>query len=156
MRRLLFFTVILLFSACDPDRVYEKNVDFDERFWALTEHPQFEFVINDENTPYNLYINVRNEESYPNANLYFTYYLTDSLGNILNQELLTEFLFDKKTGRPFGSSVLGDIYNHRFPILEDYRFESPGKYNIRLEHFMRTDSLQGILGVGLRVERGGS
>jgi gliding motility-associated lipoprotein GldH len=156
MKRVIFFSLVLLFPACDPDRVYEENVDFDERFWAVTDQPRFEFVINDENAPYNLYVNVRNEESYANANLYFTYYLSDSLGNVLSQKLLTEFLFDKKTGRPFGSSVLGDIYNHRFPILKNHRFKSPGKYIVRLEQFMRTDSLQGILSVGLRVERSGS
>ncbi|HEX5171344.1 MAG TPA: gliding motility lipoprotein GldH [Cyclobacteriaceae bacterium] len=153
MKWLLFIAGILLFTACDPNRVYEQNVDFEQRQWSVSEQPQFEFTIDDTTQGYNLYANIRNEVSYPNANLYFTYYLNDTTGKVLAKKLVTEFLFDKKTGRPFGSSVLGDIYNHRFPILKNYSFQTPGKYSVRFEQFMRSDTLEGILSVGLRVER---
>jgi gliding motility-associated lipoprotein GldH len=77
----------------------------------------------------------------------------DTLGNVFEKKLVSEFLFDKKTGKPFGNSVLGDIYDHRIPILKKYVFKNPGRYVMRYEHFMRTDSLAGILGVGLRIEK---
>lgn len=153
MKWLLWIAGILLFAACDPNRVYERNVDFDQRFWAVGEQPQFEFVIDDIASKYNLYVNVRNEVSYPNANLYFTYYLSDTANKVLDKKLMSEFLFDVKTGKPFGTSVLGDIYHHRFPILRNYSFQKSGKYSVRFEQFMRADTLQGILSIGLRVER---
>ena len=153
MKWLLWIVGILLLAACDTNRVYENNVDFDQRFWAVGDQPQFEFVIDDVTSKYNLYANVRNEVSYPNANLYFTYYLSDTTSKVLDKKLVSEFLFDKKTGKPFGTSVLGDIYDHRFPILKNHSFQNAGKYIVRFEQFMRTDTLQGILSVGLRVER---
>ena len=57
-----------------------------------------------------------------------------------------------KTGKPFGTSGLGDIYDHRFELLKDYQFPTRGKYRIKLEQMMRMDTLHGILAVGVRVE----
>ena len=62
-------------------------------------------------------------------------------------------LFDDKTGEPLGESGLGDIYQHRIPVKMNHRFDYAGKYKVSFEQFMRTDTLSGILGVGLRVER---
>ncbi len=152
MNRLSFIAVVLIFASCDSSRIYEQNFDFENRYWAVAEQPQFEFTIDNVNQKYNLYVNVRNEISYPNANLYFTYYLADSTGKVLEKELVTEFLFDKKTGKPLGKSVLGDIYDHQIQLQKGYIFKNPGKYSIRYEQFMRADTLRGMLGIGLRVE----
>ena len=146
---LLAFLVI----ACDDKRIYEKNQDFDNRQWLITEKPSFEFAIEDTSSKYNLYFNVRNEVSYPKANLYFTYYIADSTGKEIQKKLRSEYLFDKKTGKPFGSSGLGDIYDHQIPIANQLQFKHPGKYNVSFEQFMRMDTLPGILAVGLRVEK---
>lgn len=155
MKRLLgvLMVFIWLLVSCDGTRVYELNQDFDNRYWLVGEEPEFRFTIQDVSTSYNLYINVRNEVSYPYANLYVTYALQDSLQNVLSESLINPFLFDKKTGEPFGSSVLGDIYDHQVPLLRDYTFSQPGEYVVRYKQFMRKDTLDGILAVGLRVER---
>lgn len=144
--------LVLVLISCDTSRVYEKNIDLTERYWVADNLPEFEFQIDNAGSGFNLFINIRNEPSYPNANLYFKYYLADSTGKILESKLLSEFLFDAKTGKPFGNSVLGDIYDHRFPLLTNYTFSQPGKYFMRYEQFMRADTLRGIMAVGLRVE----
>jgi gliding motility-associated lipoprotein GldH len=146
---LLAFLVI----ACDDKRIYEKNQDFDSREWVISEKPSFEFFVDDTSSKYNLYFNVRNEVSYPKANLYFTYYIADSTGKEIQKKLRSEYLFDKKTGKPFGSSGLGDIYDHQIPIANQFQFKHPGKYRVSFEQFMRMDTLPGILAVGLRVEK---
>jgi gliding motility-associated lipoprotein GldH len=66
---------------------------------------------------------------------------------------MTEFLFDAKTGKPFGKSGIGDLYDHQFLLLQDYQFITAGKYHLELEQFMRQDTLPGILAVGVRVEK---
>jgi gliding motility-associated lipoprotein GldH len=71
----------------------------------------------------------------------------------MKRALMTEYLFDAKTGKPFGKSGIGDLYDHRFLLLKNYQFKSKGKYRMKFEQFMRTDTLPGILAVGLRVER---
>ena len=72
---------------------------------------------------------------------------------VLKKELINSFLFDRKTGQPQGVSGVGDIYDHKLNLMENFSFEKSGKYSIQFEQFMRTDTLKGILAVGLRVER---
>lgn len=150
---MLLSVCLLALSACDEARLYEKNQDFENRYWLVSDQPAFDFQIEDTSVPYNLFFTIRNESDYPNSNIYFTYALTDSAGTTLKKTLKNEFLFDQKTGEPFGSSAIGYVYEHRFPLLENYSFQKTGKYTMRFEQFMRTDTLKGVLSVGLRVEK---
>ena len=148
----LLAALAIFLSACDKKRIYEKNFDFENRYWLVKDQPEFEFSINDAAVRYNLYCDIRNEVSYPKTNLYLTYYLRDST-TLLQKKLISNLLFDEKTGQPFGTSGLGDVYDHRVPLLTGYTFKHPGKYTITLEQFMRLDTLRGILAVGIRVEK---
>ena len=112
----------MVLSACDDNRVYEQISDFENRQWISAEKPQFEFFIEDINQRYNLYSDIRNSVSYPYSRFFFTYYLQDSTGSDLQKSLITEFLFDAKTGKPYGKSGIGDLYDHRFLLLENYQF----------------------------------
>lgn len=152
--RILFLSCIIciVLSACDKSRVYEQNVDFEKRYWMVDEKPEFEFTIDKPADRYTLYGNIRNSVSYPYARIFFNYYLLDSTGTEIQKQLVTQYLFDAKSGEPFGTSGLGDIYDHRFELLKNYQFKHRGRYKVKLEQQMRVDSLQGILAVGLRVE----
>jgi gliding motility-associated lipoprotein GldH len=145
----------LLATACDSGRVYEFDQELKNRNWRSTDTLAFEFGIRDLGKTYNLYYNIRNSLDYPYARLFIQYSLEDSARTVLSSKLVSAFLFDQKTGRPQGSSGLGDVYDHRFPLLEKYAFKHPGRYKLRLQQFMRTDSLKGMLAVGVRVEEVG-
>lgn len=152
MRFVLVLLLAIVMISCDNSRVYEVNHDFNERTWKITETPEFEFIIKDLGKRYNIYYNVRNSLDYPYARLFVNYSLRDSTGTELSKKMVSEFLFDQKTGQPLGSSGLGDVYDHRFPLLKEFEFKQQGKYKITLEQFMRMDTLPGILAVGARVE----
>ena len=153
MRLLVLSCLIwVVFSACDQSRVYEQNTDFTERYWMVNEKPEFEFTIEKPADRYSLYGNIRNSVSYPYARIFFNYYLQDSTGAEVEKKLVTQYLFDAKTGKPFGNTGLGDIYDHSFELLKNYQFKHRGKYKIKFEQLMRVDTLQGILTVGVRVE----
>jgi gliding motility-associated lipoprotein GldH len=151
MRILSLFAIILFLNGCDRSRVYEKNQDFVNRHWLAQEKPSFEFTISDQQ-PYNLYCNLRNSVDYPFSRIFIAYTLRDSVGTEIKKDLISTFLFDEKTGKPFGSSGLGDLYDQQLSLLNGYTFNKPGNYTLQFEQFMRTDTLQGILAVGLRVE----
>ena len=148
----LVAAMVLLFS-CDEQRVYENNTDLNERHWLVNEIPEFEFEVADTTQAYNLYCNVRNSLEYPYANIFITYYLKDSSDVILKKDLVRQTLFNEKTGEPVGDSGLGDIYDHRIPLLSGYRFPYKGTYKVSFEQYMRRDTLSGVLAVGLRVEQ---
>jgi gliding motility-associated lipoprotein GldH len=143
----------VLFSACDQTRVYEKNNDLDDRIWLANDTSTFRFHIPDTTSRYNLYCNIRNSVAFPYARLFVNYYLTDSSEKLVQKKLVQTFLFDRDTGKPFGSSALGDLYDHQIALVNNYKFPYAGNFKLRFEQFMRTDSLQGILAVGLRVEK---
>jgi gliding motility-associated lipoprotein GldH len=148
-----FFILAAGLSACDGNRVYDQVIDFEDRQWRVTDQPVFEFNIPDTAIHYDLYCNLRNSVSYPYSRLFINYYLEDSTGTVLQKKMTHVFLFDSQTGKPQGSSGLGDIYDHRIPLLNKHHFPYSGKYKMKLEQYMRTDSLQGVLAVGLRVEK---
>jgi len=147
----LFFAILLL-AGCDSNRVFEEYTEFSDRIWKINNPAGFEFEIKDTVKKYNLYYNVRNSLDYPYARFFVQYALLDSSGTVLSKKLVSNFLFDQKTGRPLGRSGLGDVYDNQFIMLENHEFKTPGIYKIQLEQFNRQDSLQGILAVGLRVE----
>jgi gliding motility-associated lipoprotein GldH len=154
MRFFLPIIFLALFLAgCDDSRVYEVNHDFEQRAWLVNEKPEFEFEITNATDRYSLYCNVRNSVAFPYSRLFIKYSLTDSAGKSLEEKMMPAFLFDQHTGKPQGSSGLGDIYDQRFPIVTNYQFPAAGKYKVNFEQFMRKDTLEGILAIGLRVEK---
>lgn len=148
------WTIALLFAlwACDPARVYERNVDLAEAVWHKDSLVHFQINVADTSVPYHLSVNVRNASAYPYYNLYLKYALTDSVGKILHSELKDFHLFDPKSGRPLGDG-LGDLFDHRFRILENMKFPGPGSYRLSVQHYMRVDQLPLVVSVGARLEK---
>ncbi|MEP2668368.1 MAG: gliding motility lipoprotein GldH [Cyclobacteriaceae bacterium] len=152
MRRFLVLIPLLVLFSCDLSRIHEQQVDFSEKAWLVQDKPHFEFEIKDHTQNYNLYYTVRNSLDFPFSRIFVNYALTDSTDTQLHKDLLSAYLFDQKTGEPFGNSGIGDLFDHRFPIVTNYHFDKPGKYAITLEQFNRLDTLKGVLAVGIRVE----
>lgn len=100
-----------------------------------------------------MYFNIRNTLDYPYSRLFTEYVLFDSANTKIAGKLVGNYLFDQKTGNPMGRSGLGDVYDHQFPLLENFSFGKAGHYKIRFEQFNRQDTLAGVLAVGVRVER---
>lgn len=152
----LFFPLVLCFalcvSSCDVNRVYEKNTDLSERIWLEDSVLEFDVSLNDASIPYTVYANVRNGQSYPFYNLYLQYSIVDSTGKEVKKSLENLILFEPKTGEPYGSG-LGDVFDHQIPILENYFFPNLGSYKIRMQQYMRRDTLSEVYSVGVRVER---
>ena len=153
LKSIAFFLTAAILISCDKDRVFENNREFEDLTWKVTEEPRFEFNISDTTFRYNLYYNVRNSLVYPYARIFITYHLYDSMGKELAKKLVYNDLFDQKTGRPLGESGLGDLYDHQFPILLHHRFYASGKYSVKLDQYMRQDTLQGVIAVGIRLEK---
>ena len=146
-----FLSAFLYLTSCDQNRLYEENYNFEQKVWLADTVPAFQFEISDPELTYNIFWNVRNTLDYPYHNLYLTYYLEDTLGRRVSTDLHNMLLFDPKTGEPYGSGM-GDIFTHQIMALPDYQFDTAGVYRIRLEQYMRTDSLKDILTVGVRLE----
>lgn len=151
MRTVFAGLLVICLAGCDRTRVYEEYADLPSAIWLEDSVKIFKFQIEADSQPYNLYANFTSKIEYPYYNLYYQYSLKDSLGRTVKSGLLNAILFDAKTGEPLGSGI-GDIFDQRTPIIENYHFPTPGSYSITLQQYMRTDTLPGIRSVGLRVE----
>jgi gliding motility-associated lipoprotein GldH len=150
--------VVLLLSAMllgcgDENRIYDQYHDFDDRVWMVTDTPRFDFVVDDNSIEYTLTGHIRNTVGYPWSRIFVHYDLQDSSGNILKESLLTHYLFDAKSGKPHGATGIGDIFDHEVPLLDNYKFPYAGKYSLKFQQRMRVDTVEGMLAVGLRVEK---
>jgi gliding motility-associated lipoprotein GldH len=143
--------MLVIISGCDSQSIYKAKKDFSEKYWAFNDPAEFEFEILETDKPYNLHFNIRNTSKYQYQNIYIQYYLEDSTGMLITKELKNVQLFNSVTGMPLGEGI-GDILDIEKTFLEDYTFSNPGKYKLRLDQFMRQDTLPEILSVGLRVE----
>lgn len=152
MKRFLAFASLLILFSCDKTRVYEQQVDLPEKAWLINNQPHFDFEIKNHTLNYNIYYTVRNSLEFPYSRIFVNYTLKDSSGVEIRKALLSAYLFDQKTGKPEGDSGLGDLFDHRFPIVTDFHFDKPGIYSITFEQFNRQDTLQGVLAIGVRVE----
>jgi gliding motility-associated lipoprotein GldH len=141
-----------LLVSCDSSRVYEDFKEFNSKAWYISDTASFDFQIADTTRRYNLKFNIRNNLDYPYARLFVNYNLSGPDKNNLSGKMISGFLFDQKTGKPFGNSGLGDIYDNQFPLLDNFKFSKKGTYSMRFHQFMRMDTLPGILAAGLRVE----
>ncbi len=145
----LFALVVLVMVSCDSDRVFEADYDFDEQSWHMDTIPSFEFQI-EEVADLDILLKIRNSLDFPFRNCYMTYYLEDSLGNVLSSDLVNFQLFDETTGKPFGKG--NSIFQHSETILADFNFPSAGTYKLRVVQYMRKASLDGTYSIGVRIE----
>lgn len=141
---------LVMLAACSNERVFEENIDFNNRVWQADSLARFKFRINDSTQDYSIYLNIRNTADYPFHNIYLEYNLQDSSGNVLREELINRNLFDEKTGKPLGDG-LGDIFSHQFPMVTGYEFPQAGLYQLNIQQYMRMDSLPGIVSLGAKV-----
>lgn len=146
----VWILVIAILSSCKSDVIYDSYHDIPEGIWHVDSLASFDFEIEDPSLDYDISYHVRYAGDYSFYNLYVTYYLTDSVENILSEELQNLTLFDKKTGEPLGSGV-GDLYDREIPIFTKHKFKTAGDYSFKIKQFMRMEQLDGITSFGLKV-----
>jgi gliding motility-associated lipoprotein GldH len=143
----------LFLAACSDGKVYQEYVDFKDRYWLVSDTAKFQFTIKDTVSRYNVYCNIRNSTQYPFSRIFLNFSMKDTSNNHFHKALVNDFLFDPKTGEPLGKTGLGDLYDHQVSVMKNYKFKREGSYLVALEQYMRTDTLQGILSVGIEVEK---
>ncbi|MFN2429702.1 MAG: gliding motility lipoprotein GldH [Cryomorphaceae bacterium] len=145
----------LLLSCADDNLVFEENVIFDNNAWAVNDRAVLKLDITDTVSQHNFYINVRNTENYPYRNLY-VFVKTIFPNDKFSKDTVGIVLADA-TGKWLGSGsgYLNSSRHLSNTIMYQYnkRFPLSGEYTIEIEQAMRTDTLEGIRNVGVRIEK---
>jgi gliding motility-associated lipoprotein GldH len=148
---LLFLLLSLFFlSSCDSKRFFEENKSIPKSVWNRYEKIGFDVMITDTTAAYDVYLNVRNDMSYPYANLYFFLETRPPAGRTYKDTI--ECTLADYSGKWLGKGF-GSIKFNRFLFEKGVKFRMAGKYTFTCEQAMRVIDLQGIKDIGLRIEK---
>jgi len=153
MTRIFWISLVLSFClGCTGNAIFDQQIDLSDKTWRMDDPQSFLFDIEEAERGHLLTLFVRNSLDYPMQNLYIKASLRDSLGRELADQLINIPLFEEKTGRPLNKG-LSNIANHSHTLWEDYTFPYAGAYQVQMEQYMRVPALNGLLSVGLRIEK---
>lgn len=144
------FLCLIIFSSCNDERFYEKNLPIHNESWDKKDAKAFEVEVRDTLSQYDFYINVRNSGAYPYANL-FLFLNTTFPGGQIAKDTIELFLADP-AGKWLGNGS-GDIYDNRIMFKKGASFPVSGSYKFEFEHAMRQEVLPNIIDVGIRIEK---
>ncbi|GAB6395536.1 MAG: gliding motility lipoprotein GldH [Bacteroidales bacterium] len=99
--------------------------------------------------PYNVILEIRNNNLYPYQNLW-VFYREELPGGAVRQDTV-QCMLANDWGKWYGKGI--SLFESFFPIRSGYTFPIAGQYTFSFRQGMRSDTLAGIQEIGLRVER---
>ena len=150
----MFLLPMLLLAGCADNVVFQADTEVPDGIWDRNWKPTFSFDIADTTSQRDISLDIRHTGDYPYSNIYIFAKLDDPRGNSLTDTV--ECKRADPTGRWYGKGT-GFIFSDRFQAHVLYRihnrFPHTGRYTFTLEQAMRTDKLNGVLDVGVSVEK---
>lgn len=146
--------LLVLLTSCSETPVFQADVPIPDGEWARGSKPAFRFTITDTVSRHDLYIDVRHSGDYLFSDLFLFVDLEGPEGRKVRDTV--ECLLADPTGRWYGKGA-GFIFADRYQAHVLYklgnRFPAAGEYSVTLEQAMRTDTLHGVLDIGVSVMR---
>ena len=153
----LVLVLIVGLGSCNSNLVFSEFKSMKNGYWKMKEPVHFEFSGLDSIATYNMFINVRNDNSFPFSNLFLITELEYPDGNTIKDTL--EYRMAEPTGEWLGKG-LGSIKENKLWFQEKIVFPNSGVYKVSVAHAMRQNGdvegiyvLEGITDVGLEIEK---
>lgn len=153
---IVLFLVTLFFISCDEKRVFDEYKGLNGK-WEKDSIVRFTFNQNDTIAPYNLFLNIRNNNEYPFNNLFLIVSLKqpDSLVKIDT----LEYAMANPDGSLMGEGF-SDVKESKLWYQENFIFKQKGEYTIEIQQALRetgsvsgVEELKGVTDVGFRIEK---
>lgn len=155
-RVLLLLGLGLALLSCEDYTVFSQYQPLKNGLWDKKDTVHFEFSGLDTTCTYNMFIHIRNDDTFPFSNLFLITELKDPHGKTLKDTL--EYTMAKPTGEWLGRG-LGSIKENKLWFKEKIVFPNSGVYQVTIIHAMRKNGqvnglqrLNGITDVGLEIE----
>jgi len=152
---LSLIAAFFLFTSCDEKRVFDEYKALNGT-WSKDSLVSFEFEQKDTTTPYNLFVTMRNNNSYPYNNLFLIVELQQP-GGLTHSDTL-EYMMANPDGTLMGEGFT-DVKESKLWYKKKQRFPKTGKYIVNIRQAVRqggkvpgVENLEGITDVGFRIE----
>ena len=152
----VFAFLLTLLCACDRNRVFDEYKELGTA-WDKDSIVSFEFERQDTLARYNLFINIRSNNSYPYSNLFLIVEMEQPGTKIAKVDTL-EYEMANPDGTLMGSGFT-DVKESRLWYKQNVSFPKPGLYRVSIQQAVReagkvpgVSELPGITEVGFRIE----
>lgn len=152
----LLAAMVALFCSCDKKRVFDEYKNLDGK-WNKDSIVSFEIDQKDTVSRYNLFVNVRSNNSYPYSNLFLIVEMQQP-GTKLTKVDTLEYQMANPDGSLMGDGFT-DTKESKLWYKENVHFPKPGKYRFNIMQAMRQTGkvpgvqvLEGVTDVGFRIE----
>ena len=154
MRNLIFKLSILLLVisgiiSCSHNEIFFEYHSFNNSEWSRENPAVFRVNIEDNLHPYNLSVELRNNNSYAFSNiwLFVEYKMPDGISrkDTINAELADVY------GKWYGKGL--SLYNLSIPYETSYLYPDTGVYVYTIYQGMRENTLKGISDIGFKVSK---
>ncbi|NJB71555.1 gliding motility-associated lipoprotein GldH [Saonia flava] len=160
MNNRLFFVLLLVVfvSSCnDGKTLFSEYNGTENGSWSKDGIVEFNYSNMDTINPHNLFINIRNDNTFAYSNLFLIAELNYPNGETVKDTLEYEMAFPD--GQWMGKGY-GSIRENKLWYKENIVFPVSGVYNVQLSHAMRKNgnvegviNLEGITDVGFQIEK---
>lgn len=154
---LLILVLAVVLVSCNDRLVRSEFQATDGGSWSKDNVLEFSFSEVDTVGQHDLFLNIRNDASFPYSNLFLIAELESPSGATVKDTLQYEMAMPDGTwlGKGYGS-----IKENKLWYKEDIVFSEPGEYRLRISHAMRKNgsvngvvNLEGITDVGFEIEK---
>ncbi len=156
INKLFFCLAIILCVSCDEKRFYDEYKSLDSK-WERKNQIRFSFEQKDTVHLYNLFVNVRNNNTYPFNNIFLIVKLKQP-DNVIKVDTL-EYLMADVDGTLLGEGTT-DLKHSKLWYKENFKFPKAGKFEVTIEQANReigkikgVEVLDGITEIGFRIEK---
>ena len=157
LRSAIAFFIVVLAVSCDRHLVKSHYNSTNNGRWNKDSIMEFSFTELDSLQEYNMFINVRNDATYPFSNLFLIAELSFPNGDRVRDTL--EYEMSKPDGQWLGTGH-GSLKENKLWYKENVVFPLSGVYTLKLSHAMRKNGqvegivdLEGITDVGYQIEK---
>ena len=148
-KSLLAIWIGFLFFSCDAPALYDQYQAIENTSWEKDKEYYFTFEVEDATVPYDLTLEIRNNNLYPYQNLWLFCNEEQPIGPLKRDTL--ECLLADEFGKWHGRGI--SLFQTSFPLRSRYYFPHEGQYTFSFRQGMRREALPGIQEIGLRVEK---
>jgi gliding motility-associated lipoprotein GldH len=143
------FILGILLSACSQPEIFSEFRPLPNAEWDKRQAVLFEVPIRDASVPYQIRIQLRNNDQYPFRNIWlFVEYKTPD-GKTRTDTLHTDLA--DAYGKWYGSGL--SLHTYSFPYQLHVQYPDTGTYTYLFLQGMRADRLKGITDIGLEVSK---
>lgn len=146
---LMSLACISLYS-CREGVVIDEFVALPNVGWNADSLAVFRADIDDASKSYDMWIQVRNDNTYPYANLWLFVEVVSAKDGVMVRDTV-ECTLAKPDGEWLGGGW-GSLYAVDCPYRLNTKFALSGRYTFRIIHGMREEDIKGIHSLGLRIE----